>query len=95
MIVWDDGRKIEIGDQFVTALKALAVGYEHIRPLHAAFLRTFNFCYRGADGYVITPQGRNALEIWERGHEYDCAKDDRKHPDAAGSAAVHVSGAGQ
>ena len=89
MIIWEAGHKHEIGQIMVAALKALSVGYAHIRAAHAAYLGTFGLCYTASAGsYVITSDGKRALELWEQGHDYDCGTQNREHPIAVDRTAL-------
>jgi hypothetical protein len=83
MIIWEGHNRHEFSPAIVSALKALGVGYGHIKAMHGAFLGTFHFCYRGTpeQGYVITTEGRKALEICGDGHEFDPRSPDGKHQD--------------
>lgn len=84
MIIWEGNDKSELSEVCVAALKALEIGYPLIRGVHGALLGTYGFCYRGPGvGYVITTEGRKALEVWKAGHDYDSKEEDRKHRIAA------------
>lgn len=86
MIIWENGIKHELSYNQVTALKALSIGYGHIRMQHGAILATFGLCYVGVlpdgyNGYIITASGRRCLEVWEAGGAYNCTANDRRGSD--------------
>jgi len=84
-IIYEGDVRHELPVQVALALRALGIGYQHIKPMHASYLKTFELCFRGSDGWEITKQGRDALMAWDTGHDYDPRTSGRKHPAAPGS----------
>lgn len=88
MNIWEDGTKHELSQSVVRALRALAVGYPGIRPMHGVLLRTYGLSYSfPPEGWAITEAGRRCLEIWDGGDDYDSTANDRKRRDAPGGEA--------
>lgn len=83
-IVYEQGERHELPAQIALALRALGLGYQHIKPMHASYLKTFELCFRGMDGYEITKQGRDALAAWDNGDDYDPRTFGREHSVTAG-----------
>lgn len=92
-VLYEDGVRHELPAQIALALKAMGLGYQHIKPMHASYLKTFELCFRGIDGYEITSRGREVLTAWDNGHDYDPRTSDREHPAAAGVPGGSKSGA--
>jgi len=86
-IVYEDGNRHELPGDIALALRALGLGYGHIKPMHASYLKTFELCFRSIDGYEITKQGRDALTAWDNGDDYDPRTFGRQLPAAPGAAA--------
>lgn len=83
-VVYEDSVRHELPGDIALALRALGLGYGHIKPMHASYLRTFELCFRGIDGYEITKQGRDALAAWDKGDDYDPRTFGRQHSIAPG-----------
>lgn len=86
--IWDEGVRWEPSHEMVFALKALGLGYFRINIAHGRYLLTFGLCISkgGFNGFEITSAGRRALELWERGLDYDCGTPDGTHPSKARDA---------
>jgi len=85
-VIYEDGQRHELPADIALALRALGLGYGHIKPMHASYLKTFELCFRGIDGYQISEEGRNALAAWNSGNDYDPRTYGREREAAAGAA---------
>lgn len=83
-VIYEEGIRHELPAQIALALRALGIGYQSIKPMHASYLKTFELCFRGIDGYEITKQGRDALTAWDKGDDYDPRTFGREHSVAPG-----------
>lgn len=92
-IVYEGDVRHELPGQIALALRALGIGYQHIKPMHASYLKTFELCFRGIDGWEITKQGRDALAAWDSGNDYDPRTSGREHSTAPGMSGGSEPGA--
>jgi hypothetical protein len=86
-VIYEGNVRHELAPEVALALRALGIGYQHIRPVHAALLATYSLCFRGRDGYELTKEGRDALTAWDGGNDYDPREKNRVGPDAPRDAA--------
>jgi len=91
--IYENNTKIPVSKQLAAAMRALAVGYNHIQAMHAVLLGTYGFCFKGISGYELTTAGRRCLEAWEAGDDYDCTQDRRRHRHQADIDAEPIPGA--